>query len=260
MPVRRTQNEALTVGEVAKLANVSVRTLHHYDEFGLLSPSERSEAGYRRYTPRDLERLHAVLAYRELGLELGAIQELLSDQASDPMEHLKRQEAVLNARLEKLLAMRRSLRKQMEAIHMGINLNPKELLEVFGDADPTEHAKEAEERWGGTDAYRESQRRTKGYTKEDWLRVSQESEAIEAGFAELLAAGVAPTDRRALEVAEAHKRHISRFYYECGYDIHRGLAEMYLADPRFTAHYEQRAAGLAAFVSAAIIANAEARG
>lgn len=143
---------------------------------------------------------------------------------------------------------------------MGINLNPKELLEVFGDEDPTKHAKEAEERWGDTDAYRESQRRTKGYTKEDWLRISKESEAIEAGFAELLAEGVAPTDQRAMEAAEAHRRHISRCYYECGYDIHRGLAEMYLADPRFTAHYEQRAEGLAAFVSAAIIANAEARG
>lgn len=259
MPVRRTQNEALTVGEVAKLANVSVRTLHHYDEYGLLSPSERSEAGYRRYTPGDLERLHAVLAYRELGLELGAIQELLSDPAADPMEHLRRQEAVLNARLEKLLAMRRSLRKQMEAIHMGINLNPKELLEVFGDEDPTKHAKEAEERWGDTDAYRESQRRTKSYTKEDWLRISQESEAIEAKFAELLAAGVSPTDQRALEAAEAHRQLISRFYYDCGYAIHRGLAEMYLADPRFTAHYEERAAGLAEFVADAIKANASGR-
>lgn len=251
---------ALTVGEVAKLAHVSVRTLHHYDQLGLISPSRRSSAGYRLYTRADLERLHAVLAYRELGFELEAIGELLSDPAADPVEHLRRQEAVLDARLGRLLAMRRSLRKQMEARKMGINLNPKEMLEVFGEQDPTKHAQEAEERWGGTDAYRESQKRTNRYGKDDWLRIGAEAAAIEGRFAELMAAGVPATDEQALEQAEAHRQHISRNFYGCGYDVHRGLAEMYVADPRFTAYYEKRAGGLAAYVAAAIAANAEAHG
>ena len=202
-------------------------------------------------------RLHAVLAYRELGFELGAVQELLTDQHTDPGEHLRRQEAVLNARIERLLTMRRSLRRQMEAISMGINLNPQELLEVFGEEDPTKHAAEAEERWGSSDAYQESRRRTRGYSKEDWLRIKGESEAIEAGFAELLAASVPATDPRAQAQAEAHRQHISRYFYDCSYDIHRGLAAMYTADPRFEANYEKRAAGLAAYVAAAIVANAE---
>lgn len=246
----------LTVGEVARLAGVSVRTLHHYDELGLLRPSHRTAAGYRLYARADLDRLHAVLAYRELGMELDAIAELLADPEADAVAHLKKQEAVLDARIERLLAMRRSLRKQLEAIKMGINLDPKELLEVFGDHDPTAYAQEAEERWGSTDAYRESRRRASRYGKEDWTRIAAEAVTIEERFAALLAAGVPATDPRATAEAEAHRQHISRYFYDCGYEIHRGLAEMYLADPRFRAHYEDRAEGLAAYVAAAIAANA----
>lgn len=253
------EDAPLTVGQVAKLAHVSVRTLHHYDELGLLSPGQRSEAGYRLYTREDLERLHAVLAYRELGFELDVIGELVADPNIDAVEHLRHQEAVLNARLEKLLAMRRSLRRQMEARNMGINLNPQEILEVFGDQDPTEYAAEAEERWGDTDAYQESQRRTKRYTKDDWKRIGADFEAIATRFAELLRSGVDPTDPAALEVAEAHRQHISKNFYDCSYPMHRGLAEMYLADERFADNYEKRAQGLTAFVSAAIVANAESR-
>lgn len=255
-----TASESYTIGEVARLANVSVRTLHHYDAIGLLSPSARTEAGYRLYGPADLERLHDVLAYRELGFELDAIAELLAHPEHDAREHLRRQEAVINGRIERLLAVRRSLRKQMEAKTMGINLNPKDLLEVFGNEDPTKHAQEAEERWGNTSAYSESQRRTRSYGKDDWLRIGAETAAIEAKFAELMAAGVPATDPCALDQAEAHRQLISRYYYDCSYEIHKALGEMYVADPRFTAYYEKRATGLAAYVSAAIVANAEAHG
>lgn len=253
-----TRERALTVGEVASLAGVSVRTLHHYDAIGLLSPAARSDAGYRLYGEGDLARLHQILAYRELGFELDAIAQLLTEPA-DEVEHLRRQEALLNARLERLLAMRRDVRKQMEARKMGIELDPKEMLEVFGDHDPTQHAEEAKERWGDTDAYRQSQARTKRYTKDDWLRIQQEGEEVESRLAELMRQGVPATDARALEAAEAHRQLISRNFYDCGYDIHRGLAQMYLADPRFTRYYEQRAEGLARYVSEAIIANADER-
>ncbi len=249
----------LTVGEVARLANISVRTLHHYDAIGLLSASRRSEAGYRLYGEADLRRLHKVLAYRELGFELEAIMPLLDDPEEDDLEHLRRQEALLDARLEKLLAIRGSLRAQMEARKMGINLNPKELLEVFGDEDPGKYAAEAEECWGNTDAYRQGHSRTKKYGKEDWLRINAETSAIEIKFTELMAAGVPPTDARAVQLAEEHRRQICRNFYDCSYEVHRGLGEMYLADPRFTAYYEKRAEGLAAYVSAAVVANAEGR-
>src|SRR5690606_20745425 len=98
---------------------------------------------------------------------------------TDPSEHLRRQEALLNARLERLLAMRRQVRRQMEARKMGINLTPKEMFELFGDDDPGRYAEEAEQRWGDTDAYKQSQRRVSGYTKADWQRVQTESAAVE---------------------------------------------------------------------------------
>lgn len=246
-----------TVGEVARLARVSVRTLHHYDAIGLLTPGRRGENGYRRYRAGDLRRLQRILAYRALGFELDAIRAMLDDPSDDEVTHLRRQKALLDARLERLTAMRRALERTLEARQMGIELNPEEMLEVFGDADPTAYAAEAEERWGDTEAYRESQRRARRYDKEAWVRIRDEMEAVEQRFAELLQAGVPADDPRAMAAADAHRQHISRWFYDCGTEMHVGLADMYQADPRFRRHYEDRAAGLAAYVAAAIRANAE---
>ena len=244
-----------TVGDVAALANVSVRTLHHYDRIGLLSPSTRSDAGYRLYAHADLERLQRILAYRELGFDLGAIRELL-DGDGDDLTHLRRQAELLEERLHRLEAMRATLRRTMEARQMGVNLTPKEMLEVFGDQDPTEHAAEAEDRWGDTDAYRQSQERARRYGKADWQKIQEEGGAIEARFAAALASGAPATSQEAMDVAEEHRAHIDRWFYDLSHEMHVNLAEMYVADERFTAHYEQRAEGLAAYVARAIEANA----
>lgn len=256
---RDDEQPGMSVGEVAALAGVSVRTLHHYDAIGILSPQRRSQAGYRLYGRAELERLQKILSYRELGFELDAIAQLLDDAGTDPAEHLRHQEALLTDRLERLLTMRRHLRKQMEATKMGLELTPSELFELFGENDPTKYAAEAEERWGNTDAYAQSQRRVKGYTKADWQRVQAETAAVEAQLVALLQAGVPASDDRALAAAEAHRQQISANYYDCTYEIHRGLALMYEGDPRFTAYYEAKAPGLATYLAAAIRANADQR-
>lgn len=115
---------------------------------------------------------------------------------------------------------------------------------------------EARARWGETDAYKESSRRTRDYTPEQWEAVKAEMDAIEARFAELLASGAAADSPEAMETAEDARRHIHRRYYPCSHAMHAGLAEMYTADARFRAHYEERAEGLARFVADAIRANA----
>ncbi|RPI22343.1 MAG: Ku protein [Actinobacteria bacterium] len=125
--------------------------------------------------------------------------------------------------------------------------------------DPAQYEDEVKERWGDTDAYKESARRASQYTKDDWLRIKSESGANIERFAELLRAGAEPTGTEAKDVAEEHRAQISRWFYDCGYEIHRGLAEMYVADPRFTKVYEDVEPGLARFISEAIIANAERR-
>src|SRR5690348_10021259 len=104
----------MSVGDVAALAGVTVRTLHHYDRIGLLSPSERTGAGYRRYTASDLDRLHQVLVYRELGFPLDEVATLLDDPAADPAQHLRRQLRLLRDRLARTQAMVEAVEKEME--------------------------------------------------------------------------------------------------------------------------------------------------
>jgi MerR family transcriptional regulator, thiopeptide resistance regulator len=245
-----------TVGRVADLSGVTIRTLHHYDEVGLLSPGGRSAAGYRIYEDRDLERLQRILFYRELGFTLGEISTILDDPRTDTLGHLRRQRGLLNERIERLSAMVDAIDYEMEARTMDIPLTPEERLEVFGEFRPEDYAEEAERRWGGTEAYGESQRRVSNYDKEDWQRLKAEEEEIRARLTAALDAGVAPDSEEAMAAAEAHREHISRWFYECGYEIHRGLTEMYVSDERFRSNYDTQTPGLAAFIRDAARANA----
>src|SRR4051794_29478566 len=181
-------DELLTVGAVARLAGVTVRTLHHYDEIGLVSPTGRSPAGYRLYAEADLDRLHAVLAYRELGFGLDAIAELVAGDG-DPLEHLRRQHALVRGRIDQLTRLLGALETTMEAHMSGLRLTPEEKFEVFGNHDPDQYADEARDRWGDTDAYRQSAERTGRYGKDDWLRIKAEGEGVTQRFADLFAAG-----------------------------------------------------------------------
>ncbi len=245
-----------TVGTVARLAGVTVRTLHHYDEIGLLRPSGRSDAGYRRYGDGDLDRLQRILFYRELGFALDDIRTVMRDGGGDASGHLRRQHAMLLDRIRRLERMAASVEKALEARTMGISLTPEERFEVFGDFDPDEHAAEVEERWGDTDAYRESQKRASRYTKADWQRMKAESQANGERIVAAMSAGLPADSDEAMDAAEEHRQHISRWFYDCSVEIHRGLGEMYLADPRFTATYEKIAPGMAQYLHDAIEANA----
>ncbi len=212
-----------SVGQVAGFAGVTVRTLHHYDEIGLLVPGERTHAGHRRYGDADLDRLQQILFYRELGFPLEEVAALLDDPDADPRVHLRRQHELLTARIERLQRMAAAVEHAMEARAMGINLTPEERFEVFGDKDPEAHAEEAERRWGGTEQYAESQRRVARYTKDDWKRMQAEVASWGERYVALMAEGEEPSGERAMDMAEEHRQHISNWFYECSYDIHRGL-------------------------------------
>ncbi len=123
--------------------------------------------------------------------------------------------------------------------------------------DPGSFADEVRERWGHTDAWRESVQRTRGYTEDDWARIRAESDEVFGRMAALMAEGTSPTSAAAMDLAASHRRHIDRWFYACSPDMHRGLASMYTADPRFSAYFEERHAGLAAFAADAIDANAD---
>ena len=245
-----------TVSEVARLARVTVRTLHHYDEIGLLSPAKRSEAGYRLYGMDDLTRLHRILLFRELDFPLDTIAQLLDEPALDPTEALRAQRAMLLERARRTETIVEAVDRTLDALEEGREMSATEMFEGFDAMDHAALRKEADQRWGETDAYRQSMRRTKDFTKDDWAKIKAESDEIEQALADLMASGRPPDGEDAMTQAEAHRAHIGNFY-ECSHAMHVGLADMYEADPRFRQHYEKRAEGLAAYVAAAIRANAE---
>ncbi|MFD7698752.1 MerR family transcriptional regulator [Streptomyces caelestis] len=245
-----------SVGQVAGFAGVTVRTLHHYDAIGLLSPGGRSHAGHRRYSDADLDRLQQILFYRELGFPLDEVAALLDDPDADPRAHLRRQHELLTARIERLRKMAAAVEHAMEARTMGIDLTPEERFEVFGDKDPEQYADEAEARWGGTEAYAESQRRARSYTKEDWKRMQAEVADWGERYDALMAAGESATGEAAMNMAEEHRQHICAWFYECPYELHTGLAEMYVGDERFKEFYDSMRPGLAEHLREAILANA----
>jgi len=249
---------AMTVGEVARLAGLTVRTLHHYDEIGLVVPGGRSDAGYRLYGRPEVERLQEVLFFRELGFGLDEIKEIVSRSGYHRTGALLRQRELLESRAERLLAMIDSVDTVIEAERQGMDLDNEEMLEVFGDFDPAQHQAEAEERWGDRDAYAESARRTAGYTKQDWEQMGGEADDINQAMLALKDAGVAADSPEAMAVAERHRAHISKWFYECSPQIHSGLGAMYVADPRFTANIDKAGEGLAQYLSDAIAANTAA--
>ena len=246
-----------TVGAVARLSHVSVRTLHHYDRLGLLRPGARNAAGYRLYTGADLRRLRQVLFYRALDFGLHEIAEILADPDAGTDDHLRRQHRLLRQRQARDQALLSAIEQEMEARKMGIALTPEEQFEIFGTAKFEEHAQEAEQRWGETEAWKQSQRRTAAYTKDDWITIKSEADANIRDFADAMRAGQPATGEVAMDLAEAHRQHISRWFYDCGVQMHRGLAEMYISDPRYTTSYDEIEPGFSHYVHDAILANAD---
>lgn len=248
--------EPLPVGQVSSRFGVTVRTLHHYDEVGLLRPSERTASGYRLYTATDLTRLAHIVTYRRLGFSLDRIADLLDADPDGVASHLRRQRELVSSRLDELHALITALDHALEASMNDQPLSAGELKELFGDGYHEEYEAEAEQRWGDTDAWRQSRSRTARYTRADWEAVKAEAEAVNVAFVAALDAGLPADSVEAMDAAEAHRRHIHDRFYDLGYAMHRGLADMYLADPRFTATYEDVHEGLAQYVHDAIHANA----
>ena len=125
----------------------------------------------------------------------------------------------------------------------------------MSDMEHAPHAAEAKERWGDTDAYKESAKRTKDYSKADWDIIKGQSQSIEKGLADAMKSGEPADGERAMDLAEQARLHIGRWFYPCSHAMHANLADMYTADARFRAHYDEQAVGLADYVADAIRAN-----
>jgi len=246
------------VSEVARIAKVTVRALHHYDEIGLLRPSGRSGAGYRLYSEADLLRLHQIAVGRSLGLALEEIRRTLDDPEADTRALLSEQREALVGRLQETHAKIRAIDAALQRLdpqpHGEAAMNPKDMFEGF---DPKDYEQEAKQRWGDTEAYAESARRTKNYQPENWARLKAEANEILQAFADVKAEGAAPQSEAAMDLAERYRLHIDQWFYPCSHAMQAGLAGMYTSDPRFAANFDKYGDGMAQFVSAAILSNWE---
>ncbi|HEX6006466.1 MAG TPA: MerR family transcriptional regulator [Burkholderiales bacterium] len=245
-----------TVSQVSRMARVTVRTLHHYDDIGLLIPSQRSDAGYRLYTDSDLQRLQQILLFRELGFALDAIAALLEQPAAERLSALVMQRARLEAELQQTSAVLRAIETAIKNNEGGVSMSAEEFFEGMEDFNHAQYADEARERWGDTEAYQESVRRAKRYSKDDWARMKEESEAITRSLADAMQAGKSADSLEATSLVEQHRLHIDRWFYPCSREFHVNLGEMYVSDPRFTATYDKVRPGLARYIRDAIVANA----
>lgn len=243
------------VSEVSAAAHVTVRTLHHYDDIGLLVPTGRSDAGYRLYTAGDLRRLRQILLYRELGFSLEGIRQMLDDPGYDQERALREQRALILEKIARLRGMIEGIDATLGALDEGEDMATDQLFSERAAFNHEDYEDEARERWGQTDAYKESARRTRSYGPEQWAQIKEEAASIGAAAAQRLGAGEPPTAPAAMDVAEEHRQHISRWFYPCDHAMHGSLADMYEADERFKRHYEDQAEGLAAWFAAAIRAN-----
>ncbi|WKX16514.1 MerR family transcriptional regulator [Streptomyces sp. HUAS CX7] len=249
-----------SVGQVSTFAGVTVRTLHHYDKAGLLSPSDRSRAGYRLYNEADLVRLQQILFYRELGFPLDEIAAIFKDPQVNPLERLRARQRELNEEIARLRRLAEVAERAIEVQKTGVPLTPEERFEVFGEvAFDLSYATEAELKWAHSEGQREAMARADAHTKEDWRRLMGEAGAWRA---ELLAAfdeGQPSDGERAMDLAEEHRLHIARWFTSCPPDMHRRIADDFVADPRAFALVvppSQQRPGLAVYTRRAVYANA----
>jgi len=230
----------MQIKEFAEQIGVSVRTLHYYDEIGLLKPSEvDAQNGYRFYDERSLERMQEILFYRELDFSLKTIAQILSSPDYDKQQALTRQRKLLLAKKERL----EQLINALDGLEKGEDYMKNNEYEKLKN----EYAEEVRQRWGSTDAYKESQQRNTDFNKAAVLL----DEVFEE-FAELDRSGISPDDEAAKIQVEKLQRCITDNFYTCTNEILAGLGQMYAADVRFKNYIDKHGEGTAEFVSQCI--------
>ena len=234
----------MQIKEFAEFTGVSVRTLHYYDEIGLLRPAKVDRAtGYRFYDEESLLRMPEILFYRELDFSLKSIAEILASPDYNKSKALQEQKKLLilkKERLERLISA-------IDDAGKGENV-----MKAFDNGEFEKYKAEARERWGNTDAYKEHAEKTKSYGKDKWNGLAAEMDLIFGEFAICMKNGVAPDAEETQSLVKKLQSHITANYYNCTKEILFGLGQMYVADERFQNNIDRHADGTAAYVREAI--------
>ncbi len=248
-----------SVGQLARHSGVTVRTLHHYDEIGLLMPAMRAANGRRAYDRDSVLRLQQILTYRTLGLSLDEIARVLDDPGFDRRAALVAQRQAITGTIARSKALIRSIDAALALID-GKTRKDMDMATLFDGFDPKQYEDEAQAQWGGTSAWKTSAGRTSRYSKEDWARYHAEHQEICRRFAEMAADGTAPASAGAGEQVEAYAALIDRWFYPCDAAHMDRLAEMYEGDARFRSTFDAFGDGTAEFVIQAFRAYAQTNG
>jgi DNA-binding transcriptional MerR regulator len=253
------QRDGLTVGSAAETLGVTVRALHHWDQIGLASPSFRTAGGYRLYTETDLERLERVVAYRETGLRLDAIREVLDDSTSRITATLRSQRAQLAARISDLQRLDERLEAMAAAHERGILLDDAEQVEVMGtDWDPT-RSQAARVAWGDTVQWAQFAERSATRSKSQWRQLSDAMSGLQRELGDAVQRDVAPGSPEANALVERHRDVFSNFF-PITRQMQVCLGRMFEADPGFARHYDGIRPGLASWLRLAVDECARADG
>ena len=238
----------MSVKEFAELTGVSVRTLHYYDKIGLLKPSFVDEQnGYRFYDEVSLGRMQEILFYRELDFSLKSIAEILASPNYDKQKALAKQKRLLTIkknRLERLIAALEQAEKGEITMSAFDNSEYETARQQYED--------EAKLRWGATDAYKESQAKTAGYSKDKWNDVFTGMNGVFAEFSECKKCGESTDSKTAQRLVKKLQDYITANFYHCTDDILAGLGQMYVCDERFKNNIDKNGEGTAEFVAEAI--------
>ncbi|MDU3523024.1 MAG: MerR family transcriptional regulator [Clostridium saudiense] len=237
----------MRISEVAKLTGITVRTLHYYDEIGLLKPSEITEAGYRLYSREDLEILQQILFFRELDFPLSQIKEIMNNPNYDKEEALKKQKELLIQQRQRIEGLIKLIEKRIEGDN---NMSFKEFDMNEIEENKKKYAKEVKERWGTSKAYEESEKKTSSYNKEKWGDINQETSEIFKGFAELRNSD--PGSEEVQELVRRWQKYITDNFYTCTNEILSGLGLMYVEDERFKENLDKNGEGTAKLMEEAI--------
>ncbi len=233
----------LHIGELSALTHVSIRTLRHYDQIGLLKPSHVTEAGYRQYNEAAIERLHTILLFRELEFPLAEIRQIIDAPNFDPIDALNRQITLLTMRrehLDNLILLAKGL-KMKGLKHMDFS--------AFDTRKIDDYTAQAKAAWGQTNAWKEYESRRR--TAEDNKQAGQRLMNMIAAFGQRR--GIDPSCEEAQQMVQQLRDHITANFYTCTVPILRVLADMYDGGGDFTHNIDKAGgAGTAAFLAQAM--------
>lgn len=243
-----------TVQKLAKMAGISSRTLRYYDEIGILRPLRINSSGYRIYGQKEIDRLQQILFYRELGVSLEDIKDIITEPSFSAAGALREHREKLLAKREQLDLLIANVEKTIAAEEGSIKMTDKEKFEGFKqkmiDDNEKKYGKEIRGKYGDEQVDRSNQK-VKDMTQEQYAQVEKLSEDVTTTLEKAFATGD-PAGELAQRAADLHRQWLCFFWNHYTKEAHAGVAQMYVDDERFTAYYDKKQPGTAAFLRDAI--------